>query len=125
MEKRDVIEFFDRCAVKNIPIWINLELSDRRFRSEKLAGKAVPAADVKTFAADAPENRYVIQSLPQLEEMSKVLPEYFLLECSRLADGEYSPETFFKNGNVDKLRYGSEYPFRYFKTVRNCLQGKY
>lgn len=118
-------EFFDRCAVKNIPIWINLELGDRRFRSEKLSGKAVPADDVKTFAGNAPVNRYVIQSLPQLEEMSKILPEYFLLECSRLSDGEYSPETFFKNGNVDKLRYGSEYPFRYFQTVRNCLQGRY
>ena len=52
----------------------------------------------------------------------KVLPENFLLEYSRLSDGEYLAGDY--NGRITRLVRGSEYPFRSYNAVDNVLLGK-
>lgn len=117
-------KFFDLCAKRGVPVWINTSLGDDRFRDARLITRTVLPEDILEFTENAPRNRYVFQGVLPTPELSKQLPEYCKLECSKLSDHEYAPEEFFSRGAVEHLCFGSEYPFRDFGSVSNVLEGK-
>ena len=108
--------FWVACAEKKINVWINSVISDDRFRKAELQTRVVSNDEIKIFAGFAPHNKYVLQGVAALADLSLFLPENFLLESSKLSDGEYSAERLFegKNGCAQRLCRGSEYPFREF-----------
>lgn len=119
-------EFFDFCAERKIGIWINTALSDDRFRCSKLRSRVVSFAEIAAFIHAAPENKYVFQAVHALAEASGSFPDYCRWECSRLSDGEYSAESLIRDrqGKVENLLWGSEYPFRDYRAVEDVLLGK-
>ena len=125
LEYRAFRKFYDRCAQRRIPLWINTALGDDRFRSPELHSRAVSAAEILEFVRTAPPNRYIFQGVGALEELSRQLPEYCFLDCSKLADGEYAPERLFQDrlGDPARLLYGSEYPFRDHGCTIRVLRG--
>ena len=118
--------FWTLCAERNIKVWINAALSDDRFRCAALNTRVVNNDEIKEFAEFAPQNQYTVQGANNLADLSKALPENFLLEYSKLSDGEYLAEKFLdgKEGIPQRLCRGSEYPFRVFDSVDSILQGK-
>ena len=118
--------FWTVCAERNIKVWINAALSDDRFRCAALNTRVVNNDEIKEFAEFAPQNQYTVQGANNLADLSKALPENFLLEYSKLTDGEYLAEKFLdgKEGIPQRLCRGSEYPFRVFDAVDSILQGK-
>ena len=117
-------QFFDACAERSIPVWINTALGDDRFRPEELHSRCVSADEITAFVSSAPQNSYVFQGCTELVKLSNALPEYCKLECSKLSDGEYLPEEFRAKGNVERLCFGSEYPFRDYGEVADVLSGR-
>jgi len=114
--------FFELCAQRHYPIWINISLSDDRFRCRDLKSRCVADPEIINFALSAPENQYILQGVNNHIYWDKVLPENFLLEYSRLSDGEYLAGDY--NGRKKRLVRGSEYPFRSYNAVDNVLLGK-
>ena len=117
--------FWEACADRKINIWVNTALSDDRFRSHRLQTRLVSNDEIKLFAEFAPQNKYVLQGVAALLDLSRVLPEYFLLEYSKISDSEYSIERFLaeNSSRVDQLCRGSEYPFREFDAVDMVIKG--
>lgn len=113
--------FFEQCSIDKVPIWINMTLSDDRFRCRKLKTRECQLSELTAFAQDAPPNNYVVQGAVQHGQVLEQLPENFALEYSRLSDGEYLAENF--QGDIARLRRGSEYPFRSYDAVDNVLLG--
>ena len=62
-----------------------------------------------------------MQGAPADPELSKALPPHFMMECSRVSDWEYAPDEMFKDGDPERLCYGSEYPFREYGSVLKVL----
>ena len=117
--------FWRRCSELGVAAWINTSLSDWRFRSPSLAARPVPAAELENFLRGAPENDYTIQAWPGLADAcgwGGAGRRRF--ELSRLSDSEYAAENFFSGRDGSALVWGSEYPFRDFPQVRDCLWGK-
>ena len=119
-------EFFDLCAARKIPVFINTALSDDRFRSSKLHSHVVENQEIADFIAGAPQNQYVFQGAGAYLAGAENIPEWCLWECSRLSDGEYAMENLMqaKPQLLASLRWGSEYPFRNCQTTKAILQGK-
>lgn len=121
----DAVEFrlfFECCARRGIPVWINVALSDDRFRQRDLVTRKVLEREIVNFFRGAPQNRYVIQGAGNHSQLDKQLPDYVRLEYSRLSDGEYSASDF--SGDLRRLCRGSEYPFRDYDAVDDVLSGK-
>lgn len=118
-------EFFDLCAARKIPLFINTALSDDRFRSHKLHSRVVKNQETGDFIAQAPANKYVFQGAAAYLSAGENLPEYCLWECSRLSDSEYAMEDLMqaKPHLLAQLRWGSEYPFRDYATTRAIMHG--
>ena len=116
-------EFFDVCGSRNIPIWINTALSDDRFRDEKLQTRTVSVKEIISFVSEAPKTNYIFQGVPADAALSRALPEYCRMECSKLSDHEYAPDELFADGVPDRLCFGSEYPFRDYGSVQSVLGG--
>jgi predicted TIM-barrel fold metal-dependent hydrolase len=118
--------FFDRCSELAIPIWINATLSDDRFRDPELTTRNMNAAEIAEFAAHAPENKYVFQGINALSMLEYDLPGYCYMECSKIADGEYTAGSVLGNGNAaaSHVVFGSEYPFRDYDGVKKVLLGE-
>ena len=115
--------FFDACCRMQIPLWINAALGDDRFRPADLSSRCVSSDEIISFISSAPVNRYIFQGCTELAKLSRLLPEYCKIECSKLSDWEYAPEEFFAGGNVERLCFGSEYPFRDAGEVACVLGG--
>ena len=115
-------DFFLKCSQLGINIFINVALSDDRFRYSQLKTTIIKEQDIIEFAKKAPKNKYVIQGARNHEQLSLLLPENFFLEYSKLSDGEYAAEDF--TGNVQRLCRGTEYPFRSYSCVDDVLLGK-
>lgn len=122
LDAEDFRQFFERCARCGIPVWINVALSDDRFRWRGLSTRKVSEREIADFFRAAPRNRYVIQGAENHSQLDRLLPEYVRLEYSRLSDGEYSAEDF--SGDLRRLCRGSEYPFRDYSAVDDVLLGK-
>ena len=117
-------EFFDICSKNAIPLWINTSIGDDRFRSADLMSRCVNSDEIIVFTSAAPYNTYIFQGCGDLVKLSRALPEHCKLECSKLSDHEYLPEDLLKNGNIDRLVFGTEYPFREYSAVKDILNGK-
>ena len=113
--------FFEQCSIDKVPIWINMALSDDRFRCRDLKTRECQLSELTAFAQDAPQNHCVVQGAVPHGQVLEQLPENFALEYSRLSDGEYLAENF--QGDIARLRRGSEYPFRSYDAVDNVLLG--
>ena len=116
------MEFFRRCYDLQIPLWINVTLSDDRFRRRGLTTRSVNENEIIDFARKAPANRYIIQGAVGHNKLLAVLPANIFLEYSRLSDGEYLAEDF--RCELSHLCRGSEYPFRSYDSVDDVLLGK-
>ena len=114
-------QFFDICSKQDIPIWINTAFGDDRFRHPKLLTRCVTVDEIIAFASEIPICRCVLQGAPADPELSKALPPHFMMECSRVSDWEYAPDEMFKDGDPERLCYGSEYPFREYGSVLKVL----
>lgn len=124
IEYRRYARFFDLCAERNIPIWINTAWGDHRFRDKRLNARCVQECEITELASALPPNRYVFQGVVPSASLSKILPPYCRLECSRLSDSEYAPEELFDNGNPQCLCFGSDFPFRAYGCVASVLEGR-
>ena len=127
LDYREYAAFFDLCAERKIKLWINTALSDDRFRKETLKTRPVSNQTIETFVRSAPVNFYCFQGLLPFPEMGKIFPDHCFAEYSRLADREYAIYGLLRENPeiLSRLLRGSEYPFRYYDTVDNCLSGRW
>ena len=118
-------DFFDLCAARQIPVFINTAVSDDRFRSRKLNSHPVSNQEIADFIAQAPENQYIFQGAAHYLSAAETLPKWCYWECSRLSDGEYAMENLMQSKPhlLKQLRYGSEYPFRNYATTKAIMHG--
>ncbi len=116
--------FWETCSARRIGLWINVALSDDRFRDPELVTRPVTEENLRTFMRRAPGNRYVVQGMTDLAVLTAAAPEGWRCEDSKLSDGEYVAERFFGTGHAAGLIRGSEYPFRVYHAVDDVLYGR-
>ena len=114
--------FFQRCADRPVPLWVNCQLGDHRSRHSGLACRPVAAAELAGFARHAPPNAYVFQGLTAAH-MGAVLAERagdarFRFEISRLTDRPGALGEIAGRFGLSQLVMGSEFPLRDLRTVR-------
>ncbi len=120
-------EFFARAAALGLPLWINLELGDHRFRHRAWQLRLVKLDELLAFLAGAPGNEYCFQGVracdffPLLERFGNHPGLRF--ECSRLSDTGLTFEQIRDRFGTGRLVYGSEYPLRDPGEVRFALTG--
>ena len=122
LDDRAHAEFFDICAGKAIPLWINCALGDHRFCHSGLGARLVSADEVLGFCRLAPRNAYVFQGLMSghISQVLKKGPplEGMKFEISRLTDNTGALESVLRGGGLPHLVMGSEFPLRDIRTVR-------
>ncbi|MGE4565598.1 MAG: amidohydrolase family protein [Victivallaceae bacterium] len=121
-------DFFAFAARLGLPLWINLELGDHRFRHRAWRPRLVKLDELLAFLAGAPQNRYCLQGVraadfePLLERFGE-RPD-LTFECSRLSDIGLAFEKIRDRFGVARLVYGSEYPLRDPGEVNFALTGQ-
>ncbi|MBM4033205.1 MAG: hypothetical protein FJ291_15680 [Planctomycetes bacterium] len=115
-------EFFQRCAERRLPLWVNCRFGDDRFRHGGLACRDVSPDELIRFAKSAPANSYVFQGLTA-GEVCRLLDEAppqrrFRFEISRLTDHPGALDQVAAAHGLAALVMGSEFPLRDLRAVR-------
>ncbi len=116
--------FFQQCAGRKMPLWINLDLGDHRFRCRSWSPRPVSQHELLHFLEEAPENDYVFQGL-RAGDFEAVLERFggdkhFRFELSRLTDLTFFLERIVNRFGREQLVFGSETPFRNPEEVAYC-----
>ena len=119
-------EFLQRCAERQVPLWVNCRLGDDRFRHCGLACRQVLPDELIRFGETAPENSYVLQGLTA-DEICRSLDALssdtrFRFEISRLTDHPGALDRVASRHGMSRLVMGSEFPLRDLRTVRWTAQ---
>ena len=114
--------FFQECAQKNFPLWLNCCFDDYRIRHKGLAPRQVSCDELLNFAKNAPDNKYVFQGL-DVEQADLLLSRKngrhntIKIDISRLTDRpQHLEQVIRKHGTAD-LVFGSEFPTKDLRTV--------
>ena len=114
--------FFQECAQKNFPLWVNCCFDDYRIRHRGLASRPVSSDELSNFAKNAPDNTYVFQGL-EVEQADLLLSvkdgtsTTFKIVISRLTDRPQQLEQVVRKHGMSGLVFGSEYPIKDLRTV--------
>lgn len=117
-------DFFEACAEREFPLWINCNLADNRFYPAGIAFRTITNDELVNFVKHAVNNSYILQSLDvfALEALidSGYLNDNFKFDISRLTDFTGHLNRIIKKYGTANLLYGSEYPLRSMQTVKWC-----
>ena len=114
-------EFFERCAERALPLWINCQLGDHRFRHAGVGPRPVSVEEVTAFVRSAPANDYVLQGLrwQSIEAALDAMGEgaRFRFDISRPTDNTGGLARLLDRGALPHLVTGSEFPLRHLRQV--------
>ena len=118
--------FFEACAEKGLGLWINLTMSDHRFRPPGTGWRPVAGDELRAFLEGAPRNLYVFQAPDAgqatiLAEADAPEGGAFQIGISRLSDYTGQFERIAEKAGRERLVFGSEFPLRDLRTVRYAL----
>ena len=116
--------FFNECAARRMPVWVNCALGDDRFRHAGFARRPVSVDELKGFARVAPQNAYVFQGVSEVQSFFDEFSndDRFRFELSRLTDYGGRLCSVVARQGAARLVMGSEFPLRDIRAVRWVAQ---
>lgn len=114
--------FFKVCAENKIKLWVNCAVSDHRFRHKAWTPLVVDMKSLIVFMGTAPDNQYTFQGL-SVPTINELLDKFnhdsrFFFDISKLADSQFSLEKTLNKYGAANLVFGTEFPFRHIRQVR-------
>jgi len=115
-------DFFSALVKTSLPLWINFQLGDPRFRHSGLACRPVATDELTAFAQAYPNIRVIIQGATrdQVFAFLKHHPNHdnYRFELSRLTDTSGALATALTEFGTARFVMGSEFPLRDIREVR-------
>lgn len=115
-------DFFKALSESSLPLWINCQLGDPRFRHSGLACRPVATDELTAFAQTYPGIQVVIQGAArdQIPAFLRCHPQLsnYRFEVSRLTDSSGVLAALLTEFGTTRFVLGSEFPLRDIREVR-------